>query len=1521
MHTLIAFASQWGSKYGGINSFNTDFLKAFSAAYGLHAQTICVVTGATIGEIEEAARAQIRLIPLPFPPEKSLLTAEHAQVAIGELQKHHISFEARQTVWLGHDRITGEAAITAAKAAGGRSALIHHMSYDHYESFAENSQCAYAKKQMQDRLFEQADLLLAVGPLLRDAAKDRVSPNKAVHMIIPGLAEIESRPTPTTFSAFLSGRLSDDAARIKQGHLGIAAFAHAHKQARQQRTENGLHRSPKLLIRGVSFESAPKNGATEPETELKKFAYEYADAVFNLQALPYTLDREILYNDLSGSTVAIMPSWHEGFGLVAWEAIAAGVPLILSENSGVYKLLKENHPGTERGFVFPVDVRGANDSPYFHTEDLEIVAEAITDIAKDPGRARKQASALRSQLSDYTWAKCVEGVAAYFDWPLRVGSIAEVTTQTTNSIQFVEPGEPTNHSPLHMPQKRWRADGSLPDSWLLRAEEAQVPFDSARQPELNALHQWLSANKYPLAIRLITGVGGLGKTRLALQLCNQAITGGWHAGMLDSDLTDKEVVNSWQRLQELKQPLLVVMDYAETRQNTLLRLIKAILKSPIQHAVRILLLARNGGEWWDNLPAKDSQCEAILSGYATSGPHTLAPLYQGVEQRQNAYKQALSSFAETLNIDAPKIIPDLNSEHFGHPLYLQMAALLALRGEQPNSAYGLTKALLNHERRYWKKLFANTTLTEPERYCQQLMALTTLVGGYSTAKEALGHWRNSHDKLLSDAEFANLFAILTPLYPGKQGLQPVRPDLLGEALVAETLLRGDDNALLNTVLGKSASQTTRRNALTILSRLTSQRSEFSETLIPTLTVNMTHCVAELVAVAKETPGKLPTVAIHAFAQLTLAEKSQTAGILGPFLAEESVELVQLNVVVTEYLVNKAFKKLQHRSRDTALQAEYAGQLNNYSIALARIGQTENATKQAYESLEIRKCLSQLNSHRHESDYANSLSNTANTLYEAGQYQEALKYAKQALEIQKRLTQKNSDRHDPDYATSLSNIATYLSEAGQYDEALKYAKQALEIREHLSQKNPDCHEPDYATSLSNTANDLSEVGQYDEALKYAKQALEIREHLSQKNPDCHEPDYATSLSNTANDLSEVGQYDEALKYAKQALEIREHLSQKNPDCHEPDYATSLSNTANHLSATGQDEEALKYSKQALDIRRRLTQKNPDRHEPAYAYSLSNTANHLSEAGQDEEALQSAEQALQIRKRLTQKNPDRHEPEYATSLSNIATYLNEAGQCDEALKYAKQALEIRRRLTQKNPDRHEPAYATSLGNTANHLSAVGQDEEAVKYAKQALKILERLAQKSPDRHEPNYATSLSNTANHLSAAGQYDEAFKYAQQALKILERLTQKSPARHARLLFDCYYSAVLFKWLSRQVTAIEYLPDISPSLDAIPKHNQLLSIILRAFVQGCLTLEAVERRNLFQQIIAQYETLATANKMSTKEIWLVAAAWCATHAPASERNSNWKDEYQRFNKQRKGNTPRYMVTIADRLGFKWPNSE
>ncbi len=654
---------------------------------------------------------------------------------------------------------------------------------------------------------------------------------------------------------------------------------------------------------------------------------------------------------------------------------------------------------------------------------------ALKAIANKPGEARQKAGTLRDLLGDYTWTACAEEAVQAFGWSLQKGSMPAIAPEDVAPTPSPRVSDaalpiPSSNSPLQIPVKRWKTGIGLAESQLLRAEEALVPFDPARQPELDSLNTWLEDTNWPQAVRLITGAGGLGKTRLAIELCNQRMTSGWHAGFLDTGLNAGELTIGWQTLQNLNQPLLIVIDYAETRQTDLLSMIKAMLQHPGNHPVRLLLLARDGGEWWDNLPSKDIDCEPLLNGYATSGPFRLPPLHVAEEDRRRAYQKALKAFANILGVTAPDFVPELAGDHFERPLYLQMAALLALYGERPLTAEGLTKALLNHERRYWRRLLTDFAWAEPERPAQLLLALTTLAGGFSTSKDAWIYWTKASGNSFSTADFTSMFHALIPLYPGKQGLQAVRPDLLGEALVAQALLRPEAANVLDAVLDKSAVQPIRRNALTVIARLSSQRLDLHETLSESLASHFSHCCQDIVSVITETNGQLPLLAETAFTRLSPAVKSQVAGLLSPMLREESVQLAELSCLVTEYLAEKGRQK-QLKKSNIENRATYAGALINHSVSLSRTGRDKQTLSCALEAFKHFRDLIRINRQRFEPDYARSLNNYANSLSDAGQNEPALEHARQALDIYQRLAQRNPDRYDENLF-SITCFAHFLS---------------------------------------------------------------------------------------------------------------------------------------------------------------------------------------------------------------------------------------------------------------------------------------------------------------------------------------------------------------------------------------------------------------------------------------------------------------------------------------------------------------
>lgn len=105
--------------------------------------------------------------------------------------------------------------------------------------------------------------------------------------------------------------------------------------------------------------------------------------------------------------VALMPSWHEGFGLVGWEAISARVPIIVSKNSGLYELLDDDGLASS---VYSIDVHGSRTGEPNAT-DIANVSGALLNIAASQDIAIGRADRLLSNLRHrYTWENCARQV-------------------------------------------------------------------------------------------------------------------------------------------------------------------------------------------------------------------------------------------------------------------------------------------------------------------------------------------------------------------------------------------------------------------------------------------------------------------------------------------------------------------------------------------------------------------------------------------------------------------------------------------------------------------------------------------------------------------------------------------------------------------------------------------------------------------------------------------------------------------------------------------------------------------------------------------------------------------------------------------------------------------------------------------------------------------------------------------------------------------------------------------------------
>ncbi|MEU5278139.1 hypothetical protein AB0G87_17190 [Streptomyces asoensis] len=210
--------------------------------------------------------------------------------------------------------------------------------------------------------------------------------------------------------------------------------------------------------------------------------------------------------------------------------------------------------------------------------------------------------------------------------------------------------------------------------------------------------------------RLLTGGGGAGKTRLSGELAARMAVRGWTTIRLTTDTTAPLGV-----LSQVRRPLLIVVDYAETRTQQLHALLEAVDHDQVTAPVRVLALARAAGDWWTRA-AEHPRGQALASASVTPVP----ALHHTLDDRATAYQQAAGDFSMRLHhlsptvdwlallpaVLAPAARPPLTASEFDTPLSVQMAAFLALLDAtgvpQPtNPARSLEGRLLGHERKYW----------------------------------------------------------------------------------------------------------------------------------------------------------------------------------------------------------------------------------------------------------------------------------------------------------------------------------------------------------------------------------------------------------------------------------------------------------------------------------------------------------------------------------------------------------------------------------------------------------------------------------------------------------------------------------------------------------------------------------------------------------------------------------------------------------------------------------------------------
>lgn len=324
----------------------------------------------------------------------------------------------------------------------------------------------------------------------------------------------------------------------------------------------------------------------------------------------------------------------------------------------------------------------------------------------------------------------------------------------------------------------------------------------------------------------------------------------------------------------------------------------------------------------------------------------------------------------------------------------------------------------------------------------------------------------------------------------------------------------------------------------------------------------------------------------------------------------------------------------------------------------------------------------------------TLINLAALLHRTNCLAEAEVLCRRALTI----AEGNLEPDHPTVAKCLNNLARVLDDTNSLAEAESLLRRALKINE---QRFGGTH-PKVAENLDNLARLLHKTNKLSEAESLFRHALAIDEEYFGRD----HPDIARRLNHLSMLLIDNNCLTEAEPLLRRALTINE---QRLGDAH-PFVAANLNNLARVLHKTNRLSEAEPLFRRALTISEKMGSNHPE-----VAKSLNNLAMLLCDTNDLAEAETLQRRALTI----DEQGFGSEHPEVAISLNNLAFLLFTTNRLSEAKPLYRRALAIFERQFGPN----SPKLAGYLHDLATVLAHANHLVEAEPLYHRALTIYER------------------------------------------------------------------------------------------------------------------------------------------------------------------------------------------------------
>ena len=284
---------------------------------------------------------------------------------------------------VGHGVILGKQAQFIRKSRQCKWIQVVHTAPDElavYENYSSAISKGEEKQSAEFKLCEMANVVVAVGPKLTEIYTALLNfCGKKVFNFTPGIfnqlpsLNVSSR-RGKKFRILVLGRGDTEDFKLKGYDIAAQAVA--------QLVDKTYH---------LTFVGASRGSQSHVTEELLKHGLLRNQLIVR----GYLEKREDLIIHLCSSNLVIIPPRTEGFGLTALEALSAGIPFLVSQNSGFAEAVQDITVGS----AFIVD-----------SEDPEPWAEAIKTTREKGGeRAFQECQELRTLYAEkYSWQKQCE---------------------------------------------------------------------------------------------------------------------------------------------------------------------------------------------------------------------------------------------------------------------------------------------------------------------------------------------------------------------------------------------------------------------------------------------------------------------------------------------------------------------------------------------------------------------------------------------------------------------------------------------------------------------------------------------------------------------------------------------------------------------------------------------------------------------------------------------------------------------------------------------------------------------------------------------------------------------------------------------------------------------------------------------------------------------------------------------------------------------------------------------------------